>query len=431
MSNPDAHRIVPLFDHGEFVGTKTGPTQPCINCGQPRTVPVTTLVCPHCGWFPKDPLEEVAKRLPGWKPGVSVPGTVFDFLASEYGWTVEHIGKLDDCQIRHFVEAALRRKGDVLTTTAPPNRPENRGSGAGRSQKGARPMSAAPARFVPVHANPLPPAVKVNGIIYNVGPIGSPWGEGRLPADLLAGVNVANGHVSMARRLLELTAGLDPREYKKLLEDGKDGRCSEAALLAHEITCQNGAEVITALWPFITKTDAHTNPVVAGPVSEANAHAAAFAAALQLATDVLHSQVPTITAADLDRLHNLIEQEGYSAALHRSDGKRGEMLSDIHQVCEPSAGDAAASPKPAPAAPEQIKAAARAIAVQLDFDGRGQRISVNKIAKIVGSSRSTLYRDPQFRAARKALKENRLGQKPPQGYKDAYGNMDALDEEDE
>ena len=116
-------------------------------------------------------------------------------------------------------------------------------------------MSVTPARFSPISANPLPVAVKVGGTIYGVGPLNSPSGNGWLPADLLAGYNLAHAHISMAVRLLEMTKNLQPQEYKRLVHETSmrpdgPGRWAvipnEMANLAHEITCQNGAEVITA-----------------------------------------------------------------------------------------------------------------------------------------------------------------------------------------
>jgi hypothetical protein len=173
----------------------------------------------------------------------------------------------------------------------------------------------------------------VTGIIYNIGPIGSPWGVGRLPADLLAGVNVANSHISMACQLLELIEGIDPHEYRRILDE-RHGR-SQVAWLVNEICCQNGAEVVTALHDFFTKTDALTNPIRVGPVSEANPLAAAFAAAQQVADDVQRGEAPTITSAELWRLSALLEEEAYLLACQRAT---------------PGSSDA---PAPAPATPEK------------------------------------------------------------------------------
>jgi hypothetical protein len=188
-------------------------------------------------------------------------------------------------------------------------------------------MLVGPARFSPVSANPLPAAVKVAGTIYGVGSLNSPFiGPGRLPADLLAGVNLAHAHVSMARRLLSLTEGLKPQEYKRQVHEtrmepnGSGGWQSipnEMANLAHEITCQNGAEVITALLGQLTVANTTGDPIQVGRVGEQTAHAAGYAAAHQLANEVLQGEPLTITAADLNRLDELIEQEAYTVASAR------------------------------------------------------------------------------------------------------------------
>jgi hypothetical protein len=54
-------------------------------------------------------LEELAQRLSGWAPGANRAAVFIDFLASEYGWTVEHYAELTDAQVVMFTEAALRR----------------------------------------------------------------------------------------------------------------------------------------------------------------------------------------------------------------------------------------------------------------------------------------------------------------------------------
>jgi len=80
---------------------------------------------------------------------------------------------------------------------------------------------------------------------------------------------------------------------------------------------------------------------------------------------------------------------------------------------------------------EQTSPAARAIALMLDFDHRGRRVTVKKIVSILKCSRSTLYRDPQFQATRKALKARRQGPTPPHGYKEEQGTVEARYEEGE
>jgi hypothetical protein len=95
------------------------------------------------------------------------------------------------------------------------------------------------------------------------------------------------------------------------------------------------------------------------------------------------------------------------------------------------AADAAQPPAPPPQTPsiEQTSPVARAIVLLLESDRCGQQITVDQIIAIVGCSRATLYRDPQFRATRKALKEKRQGTPPPRGHKDASGKLEAEEEE--
>src|SRR5688572_16331756 len=140
-------------------------------------------------------------------------------------------------------------------------------------------MSVSPARFSPISANPLPTAVKVGGTVYGVGPLNSPSGAGWLPADLLAGYNLANAHISMATRLLEMTKGLQPQENKRAVhetrtEPDEPSRWvtlpNEMANLAYEIVCQNGAEVITALFEQLSRVNT-VGPIRVGVVEERNA----------------------------------------------------------------------------------------------------------------------------------------------------------------
>jgi hypothetical protein len=191
------------------------------------------------------------------------------------------------------------------------------------------------ARFLRVKAELMPEAVKVNGITYKVGPVNSPnGGPGWLPDDLLAAFHVASAHLTMARRLLKLVAELKPHEYERLLKD-KERRVgpnrwtfvgSEANGLACEITCQNGAEIVTALWDQLTSANKSGRQIIAGPVSESNAHAAAFAAAHQMANEVLGGNALTITAEDFDRLEELLRCEALCAADKRSKGLVGRPL---------------------------------------------------------------------------------------------------------
>jgi hypothetical protein len=185
-----------------------------------------------------------------------------------------------------------------------------------------------PARFQRVPVGVLPAAVKVGGNIFTVGPVNSPEGEGYLPADLLAARNVASAHLSLARQLLALIAGKAPGEFAGLLrsrrEDLADGGAaftsSETALLAGEITCQNGAEIVSAVFEQLNAARGTAGPVNAAPVCEDNAHAAAYAAALQLAREVLRGAAPSFAAADLDRLQAEVDREAWAAADRRAAG---------------------------------------------------------------------------------------------------------------
>jgi hypothetical protein len=191
------------------------------------------------------------------------------------------------------------------------------------------------ARFIHVHAELLPDSVQVQGTIYAVGPVNPPdRGPGWLPGDLLAAHNVASGHLSMARRLLGLVRGLTPEQYKERAHEQKsepapDGKGwiffpNELANVAYEIKCQNGAEVVTALWDQLTAANESGMLVEVGPVSEANAHAAAFAAAHQLANEVLNGESLSIEARDLEQLEQRIFEEARRAARARSKAREGE-----------------------------------------------------------------------------------------------------------
>jgi hypothetical protein len=105
-----------------------------------------------------------------------------------------------------------------------------------------------------------------------------------------------------------MTKGLQPQEYKRLVHETRTepdgsgrwvGVPNEMANLAHEIICQNGAEVITALFEQLSRANTTGGPIRAGGVEERNAHAAAYAAASQLANEVLQGKPLSITAADL------------------------------------------------------------------------------------------------------------------------------------
>jgi hypothetical protein len=174
------------------------------------------------------------------------------------------------------------------------------------------------ARFIRVHAELLPENVQVHGTIYGVGPVNSPdRGPGWLPADLLAARNVASGHLSMARRLLDLTRGLTPEEYRKRAQEYNTRAGHALSMLAHEIKCQNGAEIVTALFDQLTTANESGRLIQAGPVSEANAHAAAFAASHQLANELLNGEPLSIGVEDLDRLQILVDREAAGAEWDR------------------------------------------------------------------------------------------------------------------
>jgi hypothetical protein len=105
-----------------------------------------------------------------------------------------------------------------------------------------------------------------------------------------------------------------------------------------------------------------------------------------------------------------------------------EFLQDI--VSSAAAPPGRPTTPATPTGDEQTSPVARAIALMLDYDRRGRRITVEEIARVVGLSRAALYRDPQFRAARAALKARRRSHGPPRGHKDVQGNVDAWDEEE-
>jgi hypothetical protein len=142
----------------------------------------------------------------------------------------------------------------------------------------------------------------------------------------------------MAVRLLEMAKNLQPQEYKRLAHktsmrpDGPGrwvGIPNEMANLAHEITCQNGAEVITALFEQLSKANTTGGPIRVGGVEEQNAHAVAYAAAHQLANEVLEGKPLSITVADLERLDQLVCAEACAVADERSavpKGRRRVML---------------------------------------------------------------------------------------------------------
>jgi hypothetical protein len=166
----------------------------------------------------------------------------------------------------------------------------------------------------------LPPAIDIGGIVYVVGH--SPHtGPGWLPVDLAAALNLARANLSMARRLLKMTKGLIhqhlwPQVYQSGLDpDTGQWRnvSNEMVGLANEIISQNGVVVITALFPQLTEANTTGQPIRVGRVEGPSAHAAACAAANQLANEVLLGEPLTVTASDLDCLEELILQESTAA----------------------------------------------------------------------------------------------------------------------
>jgi hypothetical protein len=74
---------------------------------------------------------------------------------------------------------------------------------------------------------------------------------------------------------------------------------------------------------------------------------------------------------------------------------------------------------------EQTDPVTRAIALLLAADKEGKPIIVKNLPGIVGCSRATLYRDPQFRATMKAIKFNKRAN-IPKGSKGREGELEAI-----
>jgi hypothetical protein len=119
---------------------------------------------------------------------------------------------------------------------------------------------------------------------------------------------------------------------------------------------------------------------------------------------------------------------------------RGQLQTDLGVVgltVAPSTGSPLDSLEPSHpeqdrrTLPEQTDPASRAIALLLAADREGRKTTVKEIANASGCSRATLYRDQQFRAARRALKakkeQERHNRKTARrgGFRDAEGNVDA------
>ncbi len=302
--------------------------------------------------------------------------------------------------------------------------------------------SAPPARFRRVPSGLLPKAVKINGTIYECGPLNSPPGSGCLPADLLAARNVARVHLSMARQLLSLTAGLSPQEYlcrvseermdplDPLDPDGPKGLSrvipNEMANLAHEITCQTGAEVVSALFDQFTAANPTGLPVNAGIVTEDNAHATAFAVANQVADEVLGGRPLSVGVDDLDRLQDLVEREGINAAARRAKGAETPAGQAADGSSGTTAGDSGAKtpadqagPAPGSSPVAQLTAVERAMLIY----SRDPNQSLREVARKVPCDPSLLSRDPKF----KRLREAHQGS-VPKGSKSKEGTVEAEDE---
>jgi hypothetical protein len=80
---------------------------------------------------------------------------------------------------------------------------------------------------------------------------------------------------------------------------------------------------------------------------------------------------------------------------------------------------------------EQTSPIARAIALMTEHQRNSRKLlTVREILKAIpDATKSTLYRSPLFRAARKAIKQS-LRAHIPKGYKSADGNMDAFSEDE-
>jgi len=81
---------------------------------------------------------------------------------------------------------------------------------------------------------------------------------------------------------------------------------------------------------------------------------------------------------------------------------------------------------------EQTSPVARAMVLMYDHKNRfGKLMTVNKILEMIpDTNRAALYRDKNFVAAREAIKES-LQMKPPSGFKNIDGEMDARAEDDD
>jgi len=100
--------------------------------------------------------------------------------------------------------------------------------------------------------------------------------------------------------------------------------------LAHEIACQNGAEIVSALFDQLCMANTTGGPIRVGAICEQNAHAAAFAAALQISNQVLAGTRVSIGTEELGRIEELIEREAFIVSQNRREGRTaaGQAMPD-------------------------------------------------------------------------------------------------------
>jgi hypothetical protein len=80
--------------------------------------------------------------------------------------------------------------------------------------------------------------------------------------------------------------------------------------------------------------------------------------------------------------------------------------------------------------PEQVSPVARAIGIMLDYQKKhGELMPIPALLKLVPDiSKSALYRDPRFKAAREAIRKSRFGT-VPKGHRIQGGGVEAEDYE--
>lgn len=289
-----------------------------------------------------DPWDDAETRARSGSAGWGIPFGTFDPILTDARRTMRQLVQVAAGNTSVAFSALVREAEPTPTAApsvpahpAPPNGAPTVTAAADGETAMPRPTNLpAPfvpprVRFSPVSANPLPQAVQISGTIYGVGPLNSPPGDGWLPADLLAAFNLASAHVSMAKRLLGLVEGLEPGEYQRRVRDTRYRQVcpsqwtvepNELAHLAYELTCQNGAEVITALLPTLTAANPLGAIQVGRLTEEQNAHAAAYVAAHQLANEVLNGWPLSINTTELDVLAKQTRLEALRAAGMRACG---------------------------------------------------------------------------------------------------------------